>query len=52
MINSTLHVSSLFLLQLFDIISSTLTVKGWFNAKNELNPANPIFPSIYQDRFV
>lgn len=52
MINSTLHVPSIFLLQLFDIISFRLTMKEWFEAKNELNPTNPTFPSIYQARFV
>jgi len=42
----------IFLLQLFDIINFTLTIKEWFKAKNELNPTNPTFPSIYQVRFV
>lgn len=51
-LTSTLHIPSVFLLQLFDIISFTLTMKDWFKAKNELNPANPIFPSIYQARYV
>lgn len=52
MIESTLHMPSVFLLQLFSIISFTLTIKDCFKAKNELNPTNPIFPSIYQAAFV
>lgn len=43
---------SIFLLQLFSIISFTLIIKEWFKAKNELNPTNPLFPSIYQAGFV
>lgn len=43
---------SIFLLQLFSIISFTLIIKDWFKAKNELNSTNPVFPSIYQAGFV
>lgn len=48
----TSQVPNIFLLQLFDIISFTLTMKDSFKAKNELTPTNCTTSSIYQGRSV